>query len=221
MPSAPCSTSWPPALRAASRGGRDVVLEGGSIDVNGEGTLVTREECLLDPERQVRNAGFGRREYEDVFRDVLDATNVIWLGRGVAGDDTPGHVDDICRFVGPRTLVAGREGDPRDANHRPLEENWERLQNARVQDGTRPEVVALPMPAPLVFAGQRLPASYANFYIANAAAIVLTFNDPADRTALGVLAELIRDRPVVGIHAVDLVWGLGTLHCLTQQQPAA
>lgn len=209
------------ALRPASRDGRDVVLEGGSIEVNGEGTLVTTEECLLDPACQVRNPGFGRREYEEVFRDVLGAANVIWLGRGVAGDDTHGHVDDICRFVGPRTLVACREADPRDANHRPLEENWERLQGARLEDGTRPEVVALPMPAPLVFAGQRLPASYANFYLANAAAIVPTFNDPADRMALGLLAELIRDRPVVGIHAVDLVWGLGTLHCLTQQQPAA
>jgi agmatine deiminase len=197
-----------------------VVLEGGSIDVNGEGLLLTTEECLLDPECQVRNPGFGRREYEDVFRDVLGATSVIWLGRGVAGDDTHGHVDDICRFTGPRTIVACREADARDANHRALEENWERLQSAYLQDGTRPEVVALPMPAPLVFAGRRLPASYANFYMANAAAIVPTFNDPADRVALGVLAELIRDRPVVGIHAVDLVWGLGTLHCLTQQQPA-
>jgi agmatine deiminase len=207
-------------LRPASRDGRDVVLEGGAIEVNGRGTLVTTEECLLDPECQVRNPGFGRREYADVFRDVLGVTNVIWLGRGVAGDDTHGHVDDICRFVGPRTLVACRETDSADANHRPLEENWERLQDCRLEDGTRPEVVALPLPAPLVFAGQRLPASYANFYMANAAAIVPTFNDPADRTALGVLAELIRDRPVVGIHAVDLVWGLGTLHCLTQQQPS-
>jgi agmatine deiminase len=207
-------------VRPASREGRDVVLEGGGIDVNGRGTLVTTEECLLDPACQVRNPGFGRREYEDVFRDVLGATNVIWLGRGVAGDDTHGHVDDICRFVGPRTLVACRETDPADANHRALEENWERLQDSRLEDGTRPEVVALPMPKPLVFAGQRLPASYANFYMANAVAIVPTFNDPADRAALGVLAELIRGRPVVGIHAVDLVWGLGTLHCLTQQQPS-
>jgi len=209
------------AVRPAAWDGRDVVLEGGSIDVNGLGTLVTTEECLLDPEIQVRNPGFGRRDYEDVFRDVLGATNVIWLGRGVAGDDTHGHVDDICRFVGPRTLVVCRESDPKDANHRPLEENWERLQGARLQDGTRPEVVALPMPAPLVFAGQRLPASYANFYMANAAVLVPTFNDPADRVALGLLAELVPDRPVIGIHAVDLVWGLGTLHCLTQQQPAA
>jgi agmatine deiminase len=207
-------------LRAARRDGRDVVLEGGSIDVNGRGTLVTTEECLLDPECQVRNPGFGRREYEDVFAEVLGATNVVWLNKGVAGDDTHGHVDDICRFVGPKTLVACREADPRDANHRALEENWERLQAARLEDGSRAEVVALPMPAPLVFNGQRLPASYANFYIANAAVIVPTFNDPADRVALGILAELVRDRPVVGIHTVDLVWGLGTLHCLTQQQPA-
>jgi agmatine deiminase len=145
----------------------------------------------------------------------------MWLGKGIAGDDTHGHVDDLCRFVNPRTLVICREKNGQDANHRPLEENWERLRGARLEDGSRPEVVALPMPAPLVFSGQRLPASYANFYISNAAVIVPTFNDPNDRLALGILAELITDRPVVGIHAVDLVWGLGTLHCLTQQEPAS
>ena len=199
--------------------GRPVVLEGGSIDVNGRGSLLTTEECLLDPAVQVRNPGLGRADLEAVFREYLGAPNVMWLGRGIAGDDTHGHVDDLCRFVSAQTLVLCREKDARDANYRPLEENRERLQGMRLEGGSRPEVVDLPMPAPLFFAGRRLPASYANFYIANAAVLVPTFNDPADRVALGVLAELFRDRPVVGIHAVELVWGLGTLHCLTQQQP--
>ncbi len=201
-------------------GGREVVLEGGSIDLNGYGTLVTTEECLLDPATQGRNPGLDRSELERVLGDYLGVTNVLWLGRGIAGDDTHGHVDDFCRFVGPRTVVLCREDDPRDANYRPLEENRERLQGMGLEDGSKVEVVPLPMPAPLYFGGQRLPASYANFYIANAAVLVPTFNDPSDRVALGTLAELIRDRAVVGIHAVDLVWGLGTLHCLTLQQPA-
>jgi len=201
-------------------GGREVVLEGGSIDVNGQGSLLTTEECLLDPAVQVRNPGLSRSELEAVLRDYLGATNPLWLGAGIAGDDTHGHVDDVCRFVDPRTVVVCRESDSRDVNYRPLAENRERLQGMRLEDGSKIDVVDLPMPAPLHFAGQRLPASYANFYIANAAVLVPTFNDPNDRVALGVLAELIKDRPVVGIHAVDLVWGLGTIHCLTQQQPA-
>lgn len=201
--------------------GRPVVLEGGAIDVNGQGTILTTEECLLDPEVQVRNPGFARGDYEAVFREVLGAPNAIWLGKGIAGDDTHGHVDDLARFVNARTIVLCREPSASDANHRPLEENRERLQSARLQDGSRPEVVHLPMPAPVVFDGQRLPASYANFYACNAAVLVPTFDDPNDRIALGILAELFRDRPVVGIHALDLVWGLGTLHCLSQQEPRA
>jgi agmatine deiminase len=193
--------------------GRPVVLEGGSVDVNGSGLLLTTEECLLDPAVQVRNPGLGRSDLETVFRSVLGVTETVWLGRGIAGDDTHGHVDDLCRFVAPRRVVLCRERDPGDANYRPLEEARERL------EGTGLEVVALPMPRPIVFAGQRLPASYANFYVANAAVLVPTFNDPADRAALGLLADLFPDRPVVGIHSVDLVWGLGTLHCLSQQQP--
>jgi agmatine deiminase len=208
-------------LLPVARNGRPVVLEGGSIDVNGRGTLLTTEECLLDPEVQVRNPGLTRQDLEAVFREALGVTNVLWLGRGIVGDDTHGHVDDLCRFVDPRTVVLVREKDDSDANYRPLEENRERLQGARLEDGSKIDVVSLPMPAPLVFDGMRLPASYANFYVANAAVLVPTFNDPADRVALGTLAELFRDRPVVGMHAVDLVWGLGTLHCLTQQQPAA
>lgn len=206
-------------VRRAVHRGREVVLEGGAIDVNGRGSLLTTEECLLDPEIQVRNPGFTRRDYEALFRRQLGASNALWLGQGIAGDDTHGHVDDVCRFVDERTVVLCRERDGRDANHRPLAENRERLESARLEDGSRPEVVALPMPTPLYFDGQRLPASYANFYVGNAAVLVPTFNDPADRQALGILGELF-DRPVVGIHAVDLVLGLGTLHCLTQQQPA-
>ena len=207
-----------PLLPAELRG-RPVVLEGGAIDVNGRGTLITTEECLLDPDVQVRNPGFTRADYETVFRDFLGASNVVWLGRGIAGDDTHGHVDDLCRFTDPRTVVLCREEDSSDENYSALEENRERLQGARLEDGSRPEVVALPMPAPVVFEGRRLPASYANFYVANAAVLVPTFNDPKDRDALGILGELFSDRPVVGIYAGDLVWGLGTIHCLTRQQP--
>jgi len=204
----------------ARAGERDVVLEGGSIDVNGRGTLLTTEECLLDSEVQVRNPGLSRAELEWALRDYLGVTNVLWLAKGIAGDDTHGHVDDLCRFIDPRTVVLCNEADSRDVNYRALQENRERLEGMRLEDGSKIEVVALPLPAPLYFDGQRLPASYANFYIANGAVLVPTFNDPNDRTALGLLAELFSDRPVVGIHAVDLVWGLGTLHCLTQQEPA-
>jgi len=207
-------------LFRAEVNGRGFVLEGGSIDVNGRGTLLTTEECLLDQTTQVRNPGLSRHEIEAALRAFLGVTNVLWLGRGIAGDDTHGHIDDLCRFVGPRTVVLCREDNPRDANYRPLEENRERLESMRLEDGSRIEVVPLPMPAPLYFDDQRVPASYANFYIANAAVLVPTFNDPQDRIAVGTLAELIPDRPVIGIHAVDLVWGLGTLHCLTHEQPA-
>ena len=196
-----------------------IVLEGGSIDVNGRGTLLTTEECLLDPKVQTRNPGLSRLELETVFRETLGITNTLWLGKGIAGDDTHGHVDDLCRFVKPGTVVLCREDNPKDVNYKPLAENRERLQGMHLERGASIEVIDLPMPAPLYFDGVRLPASYANFYIANAAVLVPTFNDPQDRIALGILAELFPDRPVVGIHAVDLVWGLGTIHCLTQQEP--
>jgi len=199
---------------------RPFVLEGGSIDVNGAGTVLTTEECLLHPSIQSRNPHLNRHDVETVLGSALGVTNVLWLGAGIAGDDTHGHVDDVCRFVDQRTVVLCREENPRDPNYRPLEENRERLEGMRLEDGSRIETIALPMPAPLVFRGQRLPASYANFYVANAAVLVPTFNDPNDRVALGILAELFRDRPVVGINATDLVWGLGTIHCLTQQEPA-
>ncbi len=196
-----------------------VVLEGGAIDVNGRGSLLTTEECLLS-EVQCRNPGLDRGGIEKVLADYLGVRNVIWLGQGIAGDDTHGHVDDLARFVDPRTVVTVVEPRTDDLNHEPLAENLRRLQAARDQDGQPLRVVTLPMPTPVVFDGQRLPASYANFYIANGLVLVPTFNDPADRIALNTLAELFPGRQVVGIHCVDLVLGLGTLHCLTQQQPA-
>src|SRR5262245_23783408 len=204
----------------AEHRGRDFVIEGGGIDVNGRGALLTTEECYLDPKVQVRNPGLGRNEIDETLKKYLGVTRVLWLKNGPVGDDTHGHIDDICRFVNSKTVVLIKETNRRDANYRPLAENWERIRDLRLEDGSRPDVVPLPMPSPLYFDGYRLPASYANFYICNAAVLVPTFNDPNDRIALGTLSELFRDRPVVGIHAVDLVLGFGTLHCLTQQEPS-
>jgi agmatine deiminase len=200
--------------------GAEVVLEGGAIDVNGAGTLLSTEECLLDYEVQARNPHLSREEIEYILHANLGASNVLWLNKGIVGDDTHGHVDDFCRFTGQNTIVLAEEKNTRDANHKILEENRERLEDFKLEDGSKPEVVRLPMPAPLIFVGIRLPASYANFYIANEAVLVPTFNDENDRAALGILAELFPTRKIIGIHAVDLVWGLGTLHCLTQQEPA-
>jgi agmatine deiminase len=200
--------------------GRNFVMEGGGMEVNGRGTLITTEECYQHPTIQVRNPGMTKADYAETFKKYLGITNLLWLSRGPVGDDTHGHIDDICRFTDHKTLVLIKETNKRDVNYRPLAENWERVQDFRLEDGSKPEVVALPMPASLMFDGVRLPASYANFYINNAFVIVPTFNDPNDRIALGILGELFRDRPVVGIHAVDLVWGFGSLHCLTQQEPA-
>ena len=205
----------------AEANGRPFVVEGGGIELNGHGTLLSTEECYLHPTIQVRNPGLDRAGHETALKNYLGVTNVFWLRKGPVGDDTHGHIDDICRFVNRRTLVLVREKNAQDENYKPLAENWERIRDLRLEDGTKPEVVELPMPRPLHFDGVRLPASYANFYICNAAVIVPTFNDPNDRVALGILGELFRDRPVIGIHAVDLVWGFGSLHCLTQQQPAA
>jgi agmatine deiminase len=199
--------------------GRPFVIEGGGMELNGRGTLLSTEECYLHPKIQVRNPGLGRAQIEATLKEYLGVTNIFWLAKGPKGDDTHGHIDDICRFVNAKTLVLVKENNARDENYRPLAENWDRIGDLRLEDGTKPKVVALPMPAPLYFDGVRLPASYANFYISNAAVIVPTFNDPHDRVALGILGELFQDRPVVGIHAVDLVWGFGSLHCLTQQQP--
>jgi agmatine deiminase len=196
----------------------DVVLEGGAIDVNGAGALLTTEECLLS-EVQARNPRLDRERLEGVLRDYLGVRHVIWLNRGIVGDDTHGHVDDLARFVGPNKVMLIQENDPADVNYEALKENAERLQHATDQDGRPLEVVPLPMPRPVVFEGQRLPASYANFYIANGLVLVPTFNDPADRVALRILEAAFPDREVVGVHAVDLVWGLGTLHCLTRELP--
>ena len=203
----------------AEAGGRRVVLEGGAIDVNGRGSLLTTEECLLS-RKQARNPGLTREGMEGILAGTLGAPNVLWLGRGIAGDDTHGHVDDIARFTDPRTIVAAEEPDRRDANHAPLAENLRRLSRMRDEAGRPFQVLSLPMPARIVYERQRLPASYLNFYIANRSVLVPTFNDPRDRIALDQLARLFPSREVIGIHAVDLVWGLGTIHCLTQQQPA-
>jgi agmatine deiminase len=195
--------SWKPGL----------VLEGGSIDVNGRGVLLTTEECLLSPV-QARNPGRSRTEIERALADYLGVRKTVWLKNGIAGDDTHGHVDDLARFVNPDTVVIASEPDRSDPNHEPLLENLGLIRKQPFR------VVKLPMPAPVVFAGQRLPASYANFYVANALVLVPTFNDPNDRVALNTLAKLFPDREVVGIHSVELIWGLGALHCMTQQQPA-
>ena len=200
-------------------GGRQVVLEGGSVDVNGAGALLTTEECLLDQVVQSRNPGLEREGIEAALRDNLGVETVIWLGGGIAGDDTHGHVDDIARFVAEDVVVAAIETDQSDANHRPLADNLARLRRVRWR-GRPLTVVPIPMPRPLWFAAQRLPASYLNFYVANGRVLVPTFNDPADRVALDRLADLFPDREVVGVHAVDLVLGLGTLHCATLQEPA-
>jgi agmatine deiminase len=203
---------------SADGGSQRVVLEGGSVDVNGEGLLLTTEQCLLGP-RQARNPGLTRRELECVLQRGLGIERVLWLGEGIAGDDTHGHVDDVARFVRPDTVVAAVEHDPNDANHAPLADNLRRLRAMRDPRGRPLRVVTLPMPRPLCFDGERLPASYLNFYIGNHAVLVPTFNDPADRIALGVLAGLFPTREVTGIHAGDLILGLGALHCVTQQQP--
>lgn len=195
-----------------------LVLEGGSIDVNGRGALLTTEECLLSP-IQARNPSLGRDEIERALSDYLGVSKVLWLGRGIAGDDTHGHIDDLARFVGPATVVVVSEQDPAEENYEPLCENSARLREMTDQDGCRLEVVELPMPRPVYFDGQRLPASYANFYIANGLVLVPTFNDPNDRVALDTLARLFPDREVTGIYCGDLVLGLGALHCMTQQNP--
>jgi agmatine deiminase len=205
---------WEPQYR-----GRPVVLEGGSIEVNGAGSLLTTEECLLSSE-QARNPSFERADWEAIFRDYLGATKVLWLGHGIAGDDTHGHVDDLARFVNPTTVVTVVESDRSDANYEPSQENLARLREMKDEHGRPLRIETLPMPRPVWFAGQRLPASYANFYIANKIVLVPTFSDLNDRAALNTLATLFPDREVIGIAARDLVLGLGTLHCMTQQQPA-
>jgi agmatine deiminase len=199
--------------------GRRVVLEGGSIDVNGAGTILTTEECLLS-KVQARNPALTRTDIEAVFHKFLGARRTLWLKQGIAGDDTHGHVDDLARFCDDHTVVIASEDNQQDLNYEPLKENLALLRQMRDQDGRPLRIEKLPMPEPVYFAGQRLPASYANFYIANELVLAPTFNDPHDRVALNKLAQLFPKRKVVGVAATDLVLGLGTLHCMTQQEPA-
>jgi agmatine deiminase len=196
-----------------------LVLEGGSIDVNGCGTMLTTEECLLS-EVQQRNPGVSRSEIETVFSLFLGVKKVIWLGNGIAGDDTHGHVDDLARFVSADTVVTAVEKDRSDVNYAPLQDNLRRLKRSTDHRGKRLKVIELPMPAPVIFRGRRLPASYANFYLANGLVLVPTYNDPNDRVALNTLASLLPKHKVVGIHCVDFIWGFGAIHCMTQQEPA-
>jgi agmatine deiminase len=206
--------AWQPMI-----GSQRVVLEGGSIDVNGARALLTTEECLLS-EIQQRNPRITREQLEQCFHDYLGIDQVIWLNRGIAGDDTHGHVDDMARFVSENTIVTVAEPNREDENHLPLAENLDRLRGARNLDSVPFRIVELPMPAPVIFEGQRLPASYANFYVANNRVLVPTFNDSNDRKALNILAGLFPTREIVGIYCGDFIWGLGALHCMTQQQPA-
>jgi agmatine deiminase len=196
-----------------------IVLEGGSFDVNGSGTLITTEECLLSRTQQ-RNPGMQKRDYERTFMNFLGVQNVIWLGSGIVGDDTHGHVDDITRFVSRDTVVTCVDADPSSKNYDALRENIRRLRDAATEDGKPLATIDLPMPAPVYFEGRRLPASYANFYVANGLVLVPVFNDPNDRVALDIFADIFPDRDVVGIYCGDLIWGFGAIHCMTQQQPA-
>ena len=196
---------------------QQIVLEGGSIDVNGCGSCLTTEQCLLNPNR---NPHLGRNEIEKVLREGLGVDHFIWLGEGIVGDDTDGHIDDIARFVNPTTVVCALEEDPKDENYVPLRENHARLQGATDQDGKKLDVVPLPMPGPVVYEGVRLPVSYANFYIANGVVLVPTYNHPNDSVALGILGDLFPDRRVLGISCEALVAGLGAIHCVTHQEPS-
>ena len=199
--------------------GKPVVVEGGAIDSNGKGTLLTSEECLIHPSIQVRNKNFSKEDYEAVFKKYLGITNVIWLGDGIEGDDTHGHIDDLCRFVNPTTIITVVEDNKEDANYKPLQDNLKRLQQAKLENGEAPKIVTLPMPKRLDFDGIRIPASYANFLILNKCVLVPTFNDSNDRIALNIIAACFPEREIIGISAIDLIWGFGTLHCLSQQIP--
>jgi len=199
--------------------GKPVIVEGGAIETNGKGTLITSEECLMHPTIQVRNPDFTKADYEAVFKEYLGITNVIWLGNGIEGDDTHGHIDDLCRFVNENTVVTIVESDLKDSNYNPLQDNLKRLQNAKLENGKPLNIIQLPMPKRIIFDGLVLPASYANFLILNNCVLVPTFNDTNDRIALNILAECFPNREIIGINAIDLIWGFGTLHCLSQQIP--
>lgn len=199
--------------------GKPVVMEGGALEVNGKGTLITTEECLLHPSIQVRNQGFTKDDYAAVFKEYLGISNIIWLKDGIIGDDTHGHIDDLCRFVNENTVVTVIENNTKSVNYQPLQENLKILQNATLENGKKLNIVELPMPKEIVFEGLTLPASYANFLILNECVLMPTFNDANDRIALNILADCFPDREIIGINAIDLIWGFGTLHCLSQQIP--
>lgn len=207
-------------LIQATYKGKPVILEGGAVDVNGKGSLITSEECLLHPSIQVRNKNFTKTDYEAIFKEYFGVTNVIWVGDGIVGDDTHGHIDDLCRFVNDDTIVTVVESDKKSRNYKALQDNLERLKNAVLENGKSPNIVELPMPGQLDFDGLTIPASYANFIILNKCVLVPTFNDANDRIALNIIASCFPDRQVIGISAIDLIWGFGTLHCLSQQIPA-
>jgi len=211
------SNTWHPEITIKKKT-RRVVLEGGGIEANGAGVVMVTEEWLLS-DTQVRNPGIDRAAYEKLFADYLGATQTIWLKHGIVGDDTHGHIDDLARFVGPNYVLLATEDDPKDPNYRLLQQNLKVLRSARDHNGSKFEIIPLPMPSPVIIRGQRVPASYANFYIANNLVLVPTFNDPKDRSALDLLANIFPDRKVVGIHCGDFIWGLGAIHCMTQQQP--
>ena len=194
-----------------------IVMEGGSIEVNGRGTLLTTEACLLNPNR---NPNLNKSQIEKYLCDYLGVTNVLWLGDGIVGDDTDGHIDDLTRFVNPTTIVTVVESDPSDENFSILQENLQRMWNWRDQHGNPFRILTLPMPGPIEYQGQRLPASYANFYIANKIVLVPTYRDPNDKPALEILQKEFPDRRVIGVDSTELIWGLGSFHCITQQEPA-
>ncbi|MAU71513.1 MAG: agmatine deiminase [Pseudozobellia sp.] len=200
--------------------GKKVVLEGGALEVNGKGTLITSEECLLHPEIQVRNIGFTKSDYEAIFKEYLGITNTIWVKDGIAGDDTHGHIDDLCRFVNEDTVVTVVENDTNEKNYHPLQENLKILRKAKLENGKPLNVIEMPMPRNIIFNDLQLPASYANFLILNGTVLVPVFNDENDRLALNILAQCFPDRKVIGISCIDIIWGFGTLHCLSQQIPA-
>jgi agmatine deiminase len=199
--------------------GKPVILEGGALEVNGKGTLITSEECLMHPTIQIRNKNFTKSDYEAVFLEYFGITNVIWVGDGIIGDDTHGHIDDLCRFVNANTIVTIVESDSKHKNYKALQENYTRLKNSTLEDGTKPNIITLPMPNDILFDGLTLPASYANFLILNKCVLVPVFNDSNDRIALNILADCFPDRKIIGIGCIDLIWGFGTLHCLSQQIP--
>lgn len=199
--------------------GKPITLEGGAIDVNGKGTLLTTEACLLHPHIQVRNEGLNKSDYESIFKEFIGITNVIWLENGIEGDDTHGHIDDLCRFINENTIITVVESDTKSPNYQILQNNLERLQKAYLEDGKSPNIVSLPMPKEIIFEGRRLPASYANFLILNNCVLVPTFNDAKDHVALNIISKCFPTREIIGISAIDLIWGFGTLHCLSQQIP--